>query len=181
METTHESLHKTKWIELMQRTSEENGTYIYIREPWLIDGKAVSILPYRRESGTGHVQFLLRCEMSDSPVAGTVKGGMDKEGELPIECAVRELYEEAGYTAQSWNMIQLGQVRPSKLSTTKLYLFAVDVTDLPYQEPTGDGTLNEANATCQWVSETEAIGYEDPLIHATMLRLYDNFKLNGDV
>lgn len=181
VDAIHQSLHKTKWIELMQRKSNENGTYIYIREPWLVDGKAVSILPFRRESGTGYIQFLLRCEMSDSPVAGTVKGGMDKEGETPIECAVRELAEETGFIAETFNMIQLGQVRPSKLSTTKLYLFAVDVTDLPHQEPTGDGTLNEANATCQWVSEMDAIGYEDPLIHATILRLYNNFELNGDV
>ncbi|TVX86000.1 NUDIX hydrolase [Paenibacillus agilis] len=172
MTVKHESLHKTKWVELMQRTSEEHGTYIYIREPWLLNGKAVSVLPYRRDE-SGYVQFLLRGEMADSPVFGTVKGGMDKEGETPRQCAVRELLEEVGYTADEVNLIALGMARTSKLNTTKMYLFAVDVTNLPYEEPKGDGTANEANAYCQWVSEADAIGYEDPVIHTTMLRLYN--------
>ncbi|EJW13915.1 NUDIX domain-containing protein [Paenibacillus alvei] len=180
MTVKHESLYKTKWVELMQRTSDEDGTYIYIREPWLINGKAISVLPLRRDE-SGYIQFLLRGEMAEKPVFGTVKGGMDKESETPRQCAVRELLEEAGYIADETQMIPLGKVRTSKLNTTEMYLFAVDVTDLPYEEPKGDGTANEANAYCQWVSERDAIGYEDPVIHTSMLRFYNWVNEEGEM
>jgi 8-oxo-dGTP pyrophosphatase MutT (NUDIX family) len=162
------SLHKTKWVELCERVSKENGNYIFIREPWLIFGKAVSILPFRvDEKG---VQFLVRCEQADTPVIGTIKGGCDKEGESTIATAVRELMEEAGYKAEESNMIKLGTARSSKLNTTIMHLFAVDVDDLDYTEPIGDGTLNEANAYCKWMDYPEIIQQQDPMIHATMLR-----------
>lgn len=167
---TTESLYKTKWVELMKRTSEEDGTYIYIREPWLIDGQAVSILPYKHDEEE-EVKFLVRCEKADVPVTGTVKGGCDKEGESTVETAVRELLEEAGYTATEEDMIELGTARSSKLNTTTMNLFAVDVTELPYQEPTGDGTLNESNAYCKWIGYKELIESQDPMVHASFLRL----------
>lgn len=164
------SLYKTKWVELCKRVSKENGTYIFIREPWLIDGKAVSVLPFS-VIPSGEKLYLLRCEVADVPVAGTIKGGCDKEGEEAIETAVRELEEEAGFIADAIDMIPLGTARSSKLNTTIMHLFAVDVTGREQFEPEGDGTLNEANAYCMWVDEQTAIESLDPMIHSTMLRL----------
>lgn len=169
MTATYESLYKTKWVEVMKRVSDEDGTYIYIQEPWLINGSAVSVLPYKINNG--QKSFLLRCEQADTLFTGTVKGGCDKEGEDPLDCAVRELYEEAGYTAEPENMISLGTARPSKLNTTIMHVFAVDVTHLPFKAPEGDGTLNEANAYCKWVDLDEATQSMDPMIHVSILRL----------
>jgi 8-oxo-dGTP pyrophosphatase MutT (NUDIX family) len=164
------SLYKTKWVELMQRESEENGTYIYIQEPWLIDAKSVSILPYFY-SDSGKIMYLLRHEHADIPVTGTVKGGCDKEGESPMETAIRELQEETGYFADEFDMIYLGTARSSKLNTTTMHLYAVNIMPLRYEKPLGDGTLNEANAYCEWVSEEKAIDSQDPMIHVSIMRL----------
>lgn len=179
MTVKHESLHKTKWVELMQRTSEEDGTYIYIREPWLINGQAVSVLPFRINE-EGFIEFLLRCEMADVPVMGTIKGGCDVEGEFVVETAVRELYEEAGYSTCPSHMIPLGQCRTSKLNTTTMNLFAVDVSELIQSEAVGDGSANEANAYCKWVSEHEAILCNDPVVHTSMLRLLNSVAIDEE-
>lgn len=169
MTTTYESLYKTKWVEVMKRVSDEDGTYIYIQEPWLINGQAVSVLPFKVLNGQKF--YLLRCEQAETLFTGTVKGGCDKEGESPLDCAIRELYEEAGYIAQPEDMISLGTARPSKLNTTTMHVFAVDVTNLPFEAPEGDGTLNEATAYCKWVDLSEATQAMDPMIHVSILRL----------
>jgi 8-oxo-dGTP pyrophosphatase MutT (NUDIX family) len=164
------SLYKTKWVELCERVSKEDGNYIFIREPWLIDAKAVSVLPYRFAEGDKGVEFLLRCENADVSVTGTVKGGCDKEDESTVATAVRELLEEAGYHATEDDMVALGTARSSKLNTTTMHLFAVDVTGLKYTEPVGDGTLNEANAYCEWVDYRQMIESQDPMVHISFLR-----------
>ncbi|WP_090739383.1 NUDIX hydrolase [Paenibacillus sp. Mc5Re-14] len=169
MTTTHESLYKTPWVELMKRTSDEDGTYIYIREPWLINGQAISILPYRLDCD--EIELLVRCEVADVPVMGTIKGGCDKEGEAIEETAVRELLEEAGYSIHPSQLIHLGTARTSKLNTTTMNLFAVDLTDEEQGEAIGDGTKNEANAYCKWISEEESLDVQDPIIHTSMVRL----------
>lgn len=170
MSVTNESLYKTQWVELMKRTSDEDGTYIYIREPWLIDGQAVSILPYRFTGG--HLEILVRCEMADVPVVGTIKGGCDKEGELIGQTAVRELLEEAGYSVKPSMLTYLGTARTSKLNTTTMNLFAVELTRVAQGEAIGDGTLNEANAYCKWISEEESYDLQDPIVHTSLLRLF---------
>ncbi|MGG4105256.1 NUDIX domain-containing protein [Paenibacillus lautus] len=178
MTTRHESLYKTPWVELMKRTSDENGEYIYIREPWLINGQAVSILPFRMAEWNGNdfVEILLRGEMADVPVLGTIKGGCDKEGEAIVDTAIRELLEEAGYSVDSSQMIPLGTVRTSKLSTTTMNLFAVDLTDIEQGEAIGDGTQNEANAFVKWVSERESWEAQDPVVHTSILRLLNQVR-----
>lgn len=168
MTVTNESLYKTPWVELMKRTSDEDGTYIYIREPWLINGQAVSILPYRVQDG--RLEYLVRCEMAESSVVGTIKGGCDKEGESVVNTAVRELIEEAGYTVEEWRLFHLGTVRTSKLNTTIMHLFTVDLTGFIQGEALGDGTMNERNAYCKWISHDKAIDLLDPVIHASILR-----------
>lgn len=169
MTTTHESLYKTPWVELMKRTSDEDGTYIYIREPWLINGQAISILPYRLVYD--EIELLVRYEMADVPVMGTIKGGCDKEGEAIEETAVRELLEEAGYSIHPSQLIPLGTARTSKLNTTTMNLLAVDLTDEEQGVAVGDGTMNEENAYCKWITEEESWDVQDPIIHTSIIRL----------
>ena len=158
----------------MKRVSDEDGTYIYVQEPWLINGQAVSVLPYKVINDQKF--YLLRYEQAETLFTGTVKGGCDKEGESPLDCAIRELYEEAGYIARPEDMISLGTARPSKLNTTILHVFAVDVTNLPYMAPEGDGSLNEATAYCKWVDLNEATQAMDPMIHVSILRLMNTVE-----
>lgn len=173
MTTTYNSLYKTPWVELMKRTSDEHGEYIYIREPWLINGQAISVFPFRRNE-KGFVEFLLRGEMADIPVFGTIKGGCDKEGESIVDTAVRELLEEAGYSVGASQMIPLGTARTSKLNTTTMNLFAVDLTGIEQGEVVGDGTKNEANAFVKWIPEEESWDAQDPIVHTSIIRLLNN-------
>lgn len=59
-----------------------------------------------------------------------VPAGTLEAGEEPLECARRELVEEAGLRAASWD--PLGVLRPSALLDSRQYLFlARDLTEVP--------------------------------------------------
>ena len=155
----HKTLYKTKWLHLMEMKDPENGVegYIYTHSEWA-QGEGVAVLGYR--DANGEREYLLRQEItpcwSMDPSLSSVTGGMDKEGEAPIECAIRELEEEGGYFCEDirkWT--SLGTCRLSKASTTVMHLFAVDLTDCERGEAEGDGTELEAKAYCEWRTDPE--------------------------
>ena len=79
-------------------------------------------------------------------------GSMD-EGEDPVETALRELYEEAGYTAGRDKIKPLGDIYESKKFEDPLHAFAVDVTGLNAVEPPGDGSKLETQSSAAWITE----------------------------
>jgi ADP-ribose pyrophosphatase len=81
---------------------------------------AVAVLPVDSDNNTYLVRqyrYAQGCEMLEAAA-----GKLDREGEEPLRCAVRELKEETGFTAEK--LISLGSIRPSTaVLTEKIYLY----------------------------------------------------------
>lgn len=150
---------------------EESGYYYY--HMTRTDGRLVAILPHRLRAGER--QYLARVEIcpahSLEPDLYAITGGVTP-GEAPLEAAVRELGEEAGYHMSAADFRHLGSVRPSKQADTIADLFAVDVTGRRQRAITGDGTRWEQGASVQWVSFEQGLAIADPLFIAAMVRVH---------
>lgn len=172
-------LFKNKWLSVVERTLDNGIKWVFGRHEWC-NSAGIAILPFRRvvtNPGWNYseLRFLGRVEIcpshSPEPKLCAVAGGMDKEGESPVQVAVRELYEETGYIAREKDIIDLGTARPSKGLDTTMHLFAVDVTDLERVEPPGDGGLIEQLASTKWINRNEAVFSQDPLLATLVARL----------
>lgn len=53
---------------------------------------------------------------------GTFGGRMDKKGETPLQCAKRELLEEAGLESKDWELLNSSETYPEKMDFT-VYLY----------------------------------------------------------
>lgn len=172
-------LFKNKWVTVVEKTLDNGSKYVYSKADWC-SSEGVAILPYRARAinedwGYYKPEFLGRFEIcpahSDDIELCSITGGMDKEGESPAFTAKRELIEEGGYDVPVENFVYLGTVRPSKASDTTTHLFAVDLDKGANEvEATGDGTLGEEGAYCDWVSLEEATDCKDPLVHTILMR-----------
>ena len=178
-----EVLHETKWLQLLNLTDPKQGVHGYVcsHAIWT-NGQAVAVLPYRTVVGrdihsngyysygkdhkmydgdmTSWHEYLLRQEVTPcwgmDLALSSITGGMDKKGETPLKCAMRELHEEGGYIVNGDHLwIDLGARRISKASTTLMHLFAVDLTSEARVEAPGDGTELEAKAHCEWRKDPE--------------------------
>ena len=148
-------LFENEWLQLKDKQG-----YIYSHEV-RCNGKIVVILPYRR-IGKDAWEFLVRDETTpcwaDTPTRSAMTGGI--EAEDPREDAVRELQEEAGFTATVDQMQPLGRCRASKSADTYYYLYAIDLADMEPGEAPGDGSKNDA-APAVWISAEELTELED--------------------
>lgn len=169
-------LYHNKWVQIIRKDTEKNGSYLYSHSPWN-DGIGVAILPFKYEMG--NLEILGRFELcpahSDDIELTSVTGGYDNSDIFSIEqCALNELKEEAGFNAQEKDLIRLGTVRPSKASDTTMHLFAVDVSKASVSPcvAESDGTLGEVGAYVHWVSLNQAIQCKDPLVSTMLLRLF---------
>lgn len=163
-------LYKGKYVTLVDRKG-----YEFIKD---MTGVAVAVLPFR--SGDKEIEFLARLEPvpchSPSLHLCSLTGGVEK-GEKPEAAAYRELFEEAGYKADS-GIISLGMVYSSKASSTKVHLFAIDVTEMTQQEAPGDGTDLEAKSSVEWLQNIQATMVPDAFFGSMMLRLSFWFMSN---
>lgn len=178
--------YTSKWLSVHEKTLDNGSTYMYSHAGWC-NSQGVAILPFRRKTtnafGFSTFEFLGRYEIcpahSDDVELCSITGGMDKEGEMPVFTAMRELIEEGGYKVPVENIEFLGTVRPSKASDNTMFLYAVDL-DIGAEEveATGDGTLGEEGAYCDWVDAEQLLCAKDPLLHTMMSRLAYEGHLN---
>ncbi len=145
-------LYGTEWLQL----KELDSGYIYSHEV-RCNGSIVLVLPYREG------EFLVRDEVTpcwdeDRPTRSAITGGVEN-GE-PLEDAVRELQEEAGYTVEPDKFVFLGKCRASKSADTFYFLYAVDVTGYVQGPALGDGSKND-QAPSVWISGEELCKLED--------------------
>jgi 8-oxo-dGTP pyrophosphatase MutT (NUDIX family) len=159
-------LFENKWIQVVDRDG-----YTMYRLPWCKNGLGVAILPFKKFKTMGpygeivqETLYLGRFEVcpAHSPhiKLTAITGGMDKEGESPLMCAVRELEEEAGVRLKDTNaVINLGYSFDSKMSDHETVLYAVDMDKANYElvHATGDGSKWEENAYARWVTEEQCI------------------------
>jgi 8-oxo-dGTP pyrophosphatase MutT (NUDIX family) len=168
-----EILHSTKWLELRTK----NG-YVYMHSPWC-NAEAVCILPFRYTGPIFEQDIEFLAIMEHRPCHGeyqqiySITGGCDKEGEVPVLTAIRELREETGYEVTVDNIIPLGEIRDCKASDMLLRAYAVEITDDLIQfEREGDGSQTEKEAYPVWLSEKQAVCDSlDPLLAHMILRL----------
>jgi 8-oxo-dGTP pyrophosphatase MutT (NUDIX family) len=129
-------LFESEWLRVL-----DNNGYIYSQEVKARHGEHVILLPYRR-LGRDAWEYLLRNELcpawSNEPILCGICGTC--EAQSPVEDAVRELKEEAGYTITAEQLQYLGCVQGTKSTDSIYHLYAVDVADLQQEEPQGDET-----------------------------------------
>lgn len=171
--STVETLYKNKWIEVLEKTTDVNGKYVYTHSGWN-NGVGVALVPYKIENN--EMKILGRYEIcpahSDEVELCSITGGWDNmETHSIVECAVGELKEEGGYLAKPTDLMSLGVVKASKSSDTDIYLFAVDITHAEACEAVSDGTLGEIGAYCDWIEAKQAMFCKDPLLGTMMMRL----------
>ncbi len=149
----------------------ERDGYTFSREV-RCNGEIVSLLPFRIDENK--MMFLARLEICPAhslqlercSITGGIESGMSAEA-----AAQQELWEEAGFQADTSELISLGQVRPSKSADTIAHLFAIDVTQKSQSIPPGDGTHFEADASVMWVDYIQGIQIADPLFVTAITRL----------
>ena len=158
-------LYENHYLSLKKR-----GNYIYSHES-RANGKLVAILVYdssRPDAVLGRYEICPAHE-DTSPQLCAITGGVEK-GRTPIESAITELREEAGYCADESNLEPLGEVRPSKSADTLTYLYAFDANGKVQHKVTGNGSEYERGAYCKWVSKEQAIWSKDPLMALMIAR-----------
>ena len=147
-------LHDNKWIQL-----REIDEYVYSHEK-RCGGAIVAVLPFKVVGNTFH--YLARmeatpCHQNDEIKFTSITGGVDN-GDIK-GTVINELKEEAGVVATEDELIDLGFVYPSKSQDTKVYLFAINVTDKEIGEALGDGSRHEANAYVEWSDDFNKLLY----------------------
>jgi ADP-ribose pyrophosphatase YjhB (NUDIX family) len=173
-----ETLLKNQWLSLKKIVAPERGIngYYYSHEE-RCNGCIIAVLPWRR-ANDGHIEYMVKCEVTPcwslSPVRSALTGGW--EGGPPVEDAQRELEEESGYTVSIGQFIALGESYASKSADTRYRLYAVDLTGVVGKPHKGDGSVLEASATCDWLSEEELVTVEDPQVHVMLNRLKARLK-----
>lgn len=155
---------------------ERDGWYYFAQIPGSAGG--VVILLYRTDS---QLPILGRYEIcpahSDGLALTAIAGGIEK-GDTPLETAIKEAYEEAGYRLQSRELTDLGRCNLSTNQDTLVYLFAADVTELRRYDAPGDGTRGEEGSYCDWITPTQAVQSKSAFMSALILRLFVKTGIN---
>jgi 8-oxo-dGTP pyrophosphatase MutT (NUDIX family) len=168
-------LYQTKYLSLIER----DGWYYFAQIPGSAGG--VVMLLYREEDGK---PILGRFEMCPAhhdavPTLTAIAGGIE-EGDTPLETAIKEAHEEAGYKLEASDFTDLGSCRLSTNQDTIVYLFAANVTGKERGNAPGDGTKGEEGAYCDWVSIEDAVLSKSAFMSTLLMRWYWKvFTLSG--
>jgi 8-oxo-dGTP pyrophosphatase MutT (NUDIX family) len=162
-----ELLYHTPFLSLKLR----DGWYYFAQIPGSMGG--VSILLYRQDKDKPILGRYEICpaHLDTIPTLTAISRGIE-EGDTPLETAVKEAYEEAGYKLDPAELIDLGHCRLSTNQDTIVYCFAADVTGKPRHHAPGDGTKGEEGAYCDWVSLDEAILSKSAYMSVLLLRFF---------
>lgn len=157
---TTKILKETEWVSLYDRDG-----YIYMHESRCYKNATVALLPFRIHNNK--LQLLIRYEYTPSHYsikqmeATAITGGYDDESITISEATLNELLEEGGYRADKNQLISFDWVWEGKASDTKVYLYAIDLSDtLERETPKGDGSKGEIDAYCKWEDYDPKINYK---------------------
>lgn len=173
------TLFENKWLSFREMVDKNNGIhgYSFIHEI-RCEGKIVSILPYRKNGGK--VEYLFRSEftpcwsLTESKIS-SITGGCDHG--TPLESALIELKEEAGYSKKAEDMVFLGNCHGTKSADTVYFLYTVDLTNDKMGEATGDGSELETKSHCYWTNADEIVKADDPLLPTSFVRIQKHLGL----
>ena len=168
-------LFENEWLSIYER----DGWYIIADESRCQDGQLIGLLIFTRDIAGNIDKVLGRYEYDHvtgekGTTLTSVTGGVD-HGSTPIESALEEMAQEAGYYLTEEDLVPLGTFEPSKAMTTVMHLYGFDATgmeDMRREEAEGDGTEGEDGAFCEWVEMVpDIINMNSPVNHVALLRL----------
>jgi 8-oxo-dGTP diphosphatase len=121
---------------------------------------SIGVLLFNSLTGEVLIRYQPLVHLEDGDGKGTfpcpLTGSMELD-ESPETCALREVYEESGYTIYKEELISLGAYIVGTQTDEIVYLYAADVLNLEAEEPEGDGTFHEGISTNVWMSYDEAL------------------------
>jgi len=179
------TLHTNIWCSIKSIENKELGIPpFYFKHLEKLSNGVIAILPYRYNSvNLLHKQYLLVEELRPAWVLkeimrneislslASITGGIDR-GERPEDAAKRELKEETGYDIPLDSLEFLGFSKTDKDSSTEIYLFTVNLTDIKQGEIKRDGTPLEKYTTPKWINDITDIC--DPLVAQMYVRFNKN-------
>jgi 8-oxo-dGTP pyrophosphatase MutT (NUDIX family) len=107
--------------------------------------------------------------LDEKPTLTSITGGVNEKQD-PLDVAVQEMYEEAGYLILPNQLMAFGKVYLAKGADFVGHLYAIDVTGIPRIDAPGDGSKGEQGAYCDWVSVSDALSCKDPVMGCMILR-----------
>ena len=162
-------LYSNKWLQIVER----DGWYVFSKET----------------TSKGVVYILVIDNSKDKPILGrfeicpahgdetqiltSITGGVNIKRN-PIDVAVEEIYEEAGFKVKKEQLLDLGKVNLTKSTDTIGHLYAVDVENMKRYNAPGDGSFGEIGSYCDWVSVKEAMSCKCPIFSTLLLRYQNN-------
>jgi len=142
-------IFRTNWIAVKETAS---GFHYLERK----GRDSVAIFLLRRTKSPGKYEVLIRQQplCIDVPefneehrlYACPITGGID-QGELPEEAAIREVYEEAGFSVQ---VLPLGKYIVGTQTNEICYMYYADVTGIEPEVAQQDGSYFEAISRNEW-------------------------------
>lgn len=159
----------------------KDGWYEYVHDR---TGELVGILVFSRDGSGGIDRVLGRYEydvQTGTKKLTSITGGVEPN-QTPIECAVQELYEEAGFSIEPEELIDLGTMTLSKSDDSILYLYGFDCTSKEgsrREESISDGTIGEEDAYCDWVGFLDCVDMQNPVNHVAILRIFQKELFGG--
>lgn len=82
------------------------------------------------------------------PITGSIENDED-----PLNCALREVYEEGGIKITAKNFVAVNKVVATTQMNEQIFCFLFDVKNLKQSVPKTDGSFFEQNATNKWINQ----------------------------
>lgn len=162
-------LYSGKWLSVIER----DGWYVFSRETTSKGVVYILIIDRNKQEPILGRFEVCPAHSDKTQVLTSITGGINIKRK-PLDVAVEEIYEEAGYRISPKQIIHLGKVNLTKSTDTIGYLYAVDVTGLKRGKAPGDGSFGEVGSYCDWVSIEEAAGCKCPIMSTLLFRYQIN-------
>lgn len=82
------------------------------------------------------------------PITGSIENNED-----PLNCALREVYEEGGIKITAKNFVAVNKVVATTQMNEQIFCFLFNVKNLKQGIPKTDGSIFEQNATNKWMTQ----------------------------
>lgn len=103
------------------------------------------------------------------PTLTSITGGINIK-RRPIDVAVEEIHEEAGYVVAADQITDLGKVMIVKWSDNIAHLYSINAAGLKRGKAPGDGSQGEIGSYCDWISLKEAMNCKCPVFSTLLVR-----------
>lgn len=148
-------LHHTPYVDLYQ---SEKGFFYCQRKN--VNSIAALCFRYNHDASVDFLVHYQQMPQIAEKIYSTdfypcpITGGFDGN-ELPIECAVREVYEEGGLKINETNFVAMTKTVVSTQMNEQVFHFLFDVTGIVEEKPKTDGSYFEQFAENKWTSVKE--------------------------